>query len=56
VSTKESSNINIEIRTEGSRIIFTSSNYIVPSENNLMENTGIGINNVKRRLGTDVSW
>jgi two-component system LytT family sensor kinase len=50
VSTKESSNIIIEIRTEDSRIIFTSSNYIVPSENNLMENTGIGINNVKRRL------
>jgi two-component system LytT family sensor kinase len=50
VSTKESSNINIEIKTEGSKILFSSSNYIVGSENNLMENTGIGINNVKRRL------
>jgi len=50
VSTKESSNINIEIRTEGSKIRFSSVNYIVGSENNLMENTGIGINNVKRRL------
>ncbi len=50
VSTKESSNINIEIKTVGTRILFSSVNYIVPSENNLMENTGIGINNVKRRL------
>lgn len=50
VSTKESSNINIEIKTEGNKILFTVVNYIVPSENNLMENTGIGINNVKRRL------
>lgn len=50
VSTKESSNINIEIKTEGNKILFTATNYIVPSENNLMENTGIGINNVKRRL------
>ncbi|MCW3086909.1 MAG: Histidine kinase [Sediminibacterium sp.] len=50
VSTKESSNINIEIRTQSNKILFTAKNYIVPSENNLMENTGIGINNVKRRL------
>jgi len=50
VSTKESSNINIEIKTEGNKILFSAVNYIVPSENNLMENTGIGINNVKRRL------
>lgn len=50
VSTKESTRIDIEIATEGSKIIFKASNYIVPSENNLMENTGIGINNVKRRL------
>jgi two-component system LytT family sensor kinase len=50
VSTKESSNINIEISTSGNKILFSTRNYIVPSENNLMENTGIGINNVKRRL------
>jgi two-component system LytT family sensor kinase len=50
VSTKESSNINIDIRTEGNVIHFSAVNYIVVSENNLMENTGIGINNVKRRL------
>ena len=50
VSTKESSNINIEIKTEDNTIHFSAVNYIVASENNLMENTGIGINNVKRRL------
>ncbi len=50
VSTKEASNINIEIKTVANTVVFTATNYIVPSENNLMENTGIGINNVKRRL------
>jgi two-component system LytT family sensor kinase len=50
VSTKSSSEIQIRLWTEGNRILFTSDNFIVPSENNLMENTGIGINNVKRRL------
>ena len=40
----------IEIKTEGNTIHFNSSNFIVKSENNLLENTGIGINNVKRRL------
>jgi hypothetical protein len=50
VSTKAASEIHIRLWTEDNRILFTSNNYIVPSENNLMENTGIGINNVKRRL------
>lgn len=50
VSTKESTTINIAINTNGNTILFSAENYIVPSENNLMENTGIGINNVKRRL------
>lgn len=50
VSTKEASSITIEIKTVGNTVVFTAVNYIVPSENNLMENTGIGINNVKRRL------
>jgi sensor histidine kinase YesM len=31
-------------------VIFTSSNYIVSTNNSLLANTGIGINNVKRRL------
>ncbi len=50
VSTKGSSSIDIKIKTDSHTIFFTSVNYIVASENNLMENTGIGINNVKRRL------
>lgn len=50
VSTKESSTINIEISTHENKILFFAKNYMVASENNLMENTGIGINNVKRRL------
>jgi sensor histidine kinase YesM len=50
VSTKEPSIINITINTEGNKILFYASNNIVASESNLMENTGIGINNVKRRL------
>lgn len=50
VSTKESSSIKIEIKTENNTVYFSAVNYVVPSENNLMENTGIGINNVKRRL------
>jgi sensor histidine kinase YesM len=50
VSTKSNSEINILIESQNDKIIFTASNYIVQSENNMTENTGIGINNVKRRL------
>ncbi len=50
VSTKEQSNIQIHIKSDGTTIEFYSKNLIVQSVNNLMENTGIGINNVKRRL------
>jgi len=50
VSTKEASKIDIDIRTEGNIVFFSSVNFIVSSENTLAENTGIGINNVKRRL------
>lgn len=50
ISTKSTSEINIHIESLDHKIIFTSSNHIVQSENNMMENTGIGINNVKRRL------
>jgi len=50
ISTKEKSSIVIHLKSEGADIHFTSTNFIVQSENNLMENTGIGINNVKRRL------
>lgn len=50
VSTKDSSSISIHISTKGNTIFFKSSNYIVPTENNQLEKTGIGINNVRRRL------
>jgi two-component system, LytTR family, sensor kinase len=50
VSTKGPSSINFTLKAEADTVLFTSVNFIVPSENNLMENTGIGINNVKRRL------
>ena len=50
VSTKASSSITIILRAEKNRVYFSAANFVVPSENNLMENTGIGINNVKRRL------
>jgi len=50
VSTKAASTISIDIKTERNKILFSAVNYVVPSENNFMENTGIGINNVKRRL------
>jgi sensor histidine kinase YesM len=50
VSTKEQSVITIHIKSYGSTIEFYAKNLIVQSANNLMENTGIGINNVKRRL------
>lgn len=50
ISTKSVSHIEIKIEALPNSITFFSSNFIVPSENNMMENTGIGINNVKRRL------
>ena len=50
ISTKSTSTITIHLVVVKDKIIFTTSNYIVPSENNMLENTGIGINNVKRRL------
>lgn len=50
VSTKEASEIHFRLWTEGNKVYFTSSNFIVSTNNSLLENTGIGINNVKRRL------
>ena len=50
VSTKEQSSIEINLKVTDHTIYFYAKNYIVHSENNMMENTGIGINNVKRRL------
>jgi two-component system LytT family sensor kinase len=50
ISTIQSSNIEIKLESKENSIEFNVSNYIIPSENNMLENTGIGINNVKRRL------
>ena len=50
ISTKSVSHIEIKIEALPNSITLFSSNFIVPTENNMMENTGIGINNVKRRL------
>lgn len=50
ISTKEESVIDFSLQTVANKIEFTARNFIIQSENNLQENTGIGINNVKRRL------
>ena len=50
ISTKSNTNIEISIHATTDKIVFNSANFIVASENNMMENTGIGIKNVKRRL------
>lgn len=50
ISTKHKSTIQILLEVTANAIKLTVINFIVTSENNLPENTGIGINNVKRRL------
>ncbi|NCI45838.1 sensor histidine kinase [Sediminibacterium soli] len=50
VSTKEASQIQFTLWTRDNKVYFTSSNFIVSTDNSLLENTGIGITNVKRRL------
>lgn len=50
VSTKEHSEISIHLATTDDTISFTSVNNIVKTDNGIHETTGIGINNVKRRL------
>ncbi|MBH2004500.1 MAG: sensor histidine kinase [Sphingobacteriia bacterium] len=50
ISTKEQSTIHIQLEAKEQHIYFSATNFIVQSENTMMENTGIGINNVKRRL------
>ena len=50
VSTKESTSIVFHLKISDDKIIFSSSNKIIHQENALKETTGIGINNVKRRL------
>ena len=50
ISTKHDSSIEIHLAVLGNKIDFKVKNFIVASESNMLENTGIGINNVKRRL------
>lgn len=50
ISTKENSAINIELTQKGKEILLFVSNNIVHTDATIHETTGIGINNVKRRL------
>lgn len=50
ISTKHESTIEIHLNVFENSLELSVKNYIVPSESNMLENTGIGINNVKRRL------
>ena len=50
ISTKQDSTIDISLEVANSKIVFDVCNKLIPTENNMQENTGIGINNVKRRL------
>ena len=50
VSTKENSIIKITIKATDSEVHLFTSNTIVKADNGILDNTGIGINNVKRRL------
>ncbi len=50
VSTKENTSIVFHLNIGDKKIIFSSSNKIIHNENVLRDTTGIGINNVKRRL------
>ena len=50
VSTKENTEITFHLNVSNRKIIFSSSNKIVKTENFNKETTGIGLSNVKRRL------
>jgi sensor histidine kinase YesM len=50
ISTKHDSSIEINLAVVENKIKFNVKNFIVASESSMLENTGIGINNVKRRL------
>ncbi len=50
VSTKEASEINILFRASDHKIYFNVINTIVKADNGILDTTGIGINNAKRRL------
>ena len=50
ISTKEKTSIDIKIVTSNDKVSFTVNNTIVKADNGIIDKTGIGINNVKRRL------
>ncbi len=50
VSTKENSTITIAIKTTDTTVQLFTTNTIVKADNGILDTTGIGINNVKRRL------
>jgi hypothetical protein len=50
VSTKEASSITINIHATPTSILFESNNTVVTNISTHLDSTGIGINNVKRRL------
>ncbi len=50
ISTKEKTSIVFHLKTSDKKIIFSASNKIIHNESALKDTTGIGINNVKRRL------
>ena len=50
VSTKENTSIVFHLNSGEKKIIFSASNKIIQNESAIRETTGIGINNVKRRL------
>ena len=50
VSTKEPSEIDIMFQASNNSILFNVTNTIVKADNGIVDTTGIGINNAKRRL------
>ncbi len=50
VSTKENTNIDISLKATDDKISFFVTNIIVSTDHGIIDGTGIGINNVKRRL------
>ncbi|MBX2932144.1 MAG: sensor histidine kinase [Chitinophagaceae bacterium] len=50
ISTKENSDVHIELTANNNNITFKVFNTILRTDNNIIEPTGIGINNVRRRL------
>ena len=50
ISTKEKTSIDIQLHATTHKVSFAVTNTIVKADNGIIDKTGIGINNVKRRL------